>query len=62
MLISHTVQCPYCGEDFHTDIDCSGGDAEYIEDCYVCCRPITFIIEVDDEGDLVNVIARRDDE
>jgi hypothetical protein len=35
------VQCPWCGETFVTFFDASTGDQSYVEDCQVCCRPIT---------------------
>lgn len=55
-----SVQCPYCGETFETEIDVSGGSQEYIEDCYVCCRPIVFRIEVDADGELTGLETQRD--
>ena len=45
----YTVRCPYCGESFDATIDVSAGNQEYIEDCYVCCRPITFHVVVDNQ-------------
>lgn len=62
LLEEHQVLCPYCGESYTTTIDCSAGDAQYTEDCYVCCRPIVFNIELDMEGNLMNIWTRRDDE
>ena len=56
------ICCPYCGETFVTSIDCSAGDQDYIEDCYVCCRPISFRIECDPEGELVNVHTQREND
>ena len=41
MLDTVLITCPHCGERFETVVDASAGDAEYIEDCFVCCRPIT---------------------
>ena len=35
------VSCPYCGEQIDLLIDTSLEQQEYIEDCAVCCRPIT---------------------
>lgn len=61
-VISQNVTCPYCGEGFETAIDASAGSQEYIEDCYVCCRPIVFDLEVDHAGHLVQVTTRRDDD
>ena len=57
-----SVQCPYCGETFETEIDVSGGSQEYIEDCYVCCRPIVFRIEVDVDGELMGLETQRDND
>ncbi len=57
-----SVQCPYCGEIFETEIDTSGGSQEYIEDCYVCCRPILFKIETDMDGELTSLEAQREND
>jgi hypothetical protein len=54
--------CPYCGERFEAMADASGGDAEYVEDCPVCCRPITFRLDADGEGNLRGLEAERDDD
>ena len=43
----HLVQCPYCGEDFKTQLDTSFGSARHVEDCQICCQPIEFSVEVD---------------
>ncbi|MEO5702371.1 MAG: CPXCG motif-containing cysteine-rich protein [Gammaproteobacteria bacterium] len=61
MLIPYNVDCPYCGEIFETSVDTSAGDQEYIEDCYVCCRPINFRITTDYDGNLLNVQTNSDD-
>ncbi len=55
-----SIQCPYCGEMFETEIDTSGGSQEYIEDCQVCCRPIVFRIEVGVDGELTGLETQRD--
>ena len=44
------VDCPYCGESIEVVIDCSIHCQEYIEDCAVCCRPITLAISIDADG------------
>ncbi|MEL7312206.1 MAG: CPXCG motif-containing cysteine-rich protein [Pseudomonadota bacterium] len=51
LLDEHTASCPYCGEQIDVFIDTSAGDQSYIEDCFVCCRPIQFTVTV--EGELV---------
>lgn len=48
-LQPRTVQCPYCGETFETMVDLSSGSMSYIEDCQVCCQPIEFNLEVENE-------------
>jgi len=52
-LIETTVQCPYCWEEFSLLVDASVDSQEYVEDCEVCCRPIDFVIEVDDQDQVV---------
>jgi hypothetical protein len=52
MLSTHDLECPYCGEPISLVIDASGGAQCYIEDCQVCCRPITVLLEVDDDGEV----------
>jgi hypothetical protein len=58
----HLVSCPYCGEGFAAVIDCSAGSQDYIEDCPVCCRGISFAVEVDAEQNLSGLRLLRDDE
>lgn len=62
MIEMRIVECPYCGESFETDADPSAGSQEYIEDCYVCCRPIVFRLKVDTRGELVGLETRREDD
>jgi hypothetical protein len=49
-LVESRVQCPYCWERFTLLVDASIEQQEYVEDCEVCCRPIDFVIEIDDKG------------
>ena len=65
-LLSHTVDCPYCGEHFEALIDNSEQDQSaqaisYIEDCYVCCQPIHFWINNDEHGGLT-ITTRSENE
>lgn len=55
------VQCPYCGERLETRVDLTAGEREYIEDCEVCCRPIEFGIELEEDGALRAVRVQRVD-
>lgn len=52
MLPSAEIQCPYCGESIEVVIDDSAGDQRYIEDCHVCCRPISIAVTVEAQGTL----------
>jgi len=53
------VLCPWCGERLETRVDMTADEAEYVEDCQVCCRPIEFSIERADGGPLSAVGVRR---
>ena len=46
------ASCPYCREAIQLVVDCSLPEQEYIEDCQVCCRPITIRVHIDAQGDL----------
>jgi hypothetical protein len=35
------VSCPHCGEIITLFLDLSVGEQSYIEDCSVCCQPMT---------------------
>ncbi len=67
MLPSTQVSCPYCGEPIELLVDASAGHQQYIEDCPVCCRPITVAVSVDaagcddEDGGLHVVVAAEDD-
>lgn len=49
MLNAQRITCPWCGERFEALLDGSEGEADYTEDCPVCCRPISMHLEIDDE-------------
>ena len=59
----HTVQCPYCGEHLEVFIDRSVPRQKYIEDCQICCRPITLTVTLDlDDDTQTHVEARSEEE
>jgi transcription elongation factor Elf1 len=60
-LTEKTIECPYCGELLEVLLDASDLDQEYIEDCQVCCKPITFLVSEDVEGDLIVRVYSEDD-
>ena len=41
VLVEIQIQCPHCGEIITTTADTSQGDYSTIEDCEVCCSPMT---------------------
>ncbi|MGK2914708.1 MAG: CPXCG motif-containing cysteine-rich protein [Porticoccaceae bacterium] len=61
LLRTMDMQCPYCGEMIDVVVDCSVDEQAYIEDCSVCCRPITLVVNVDDDGEPV-ICARHENE
>lgn len=61
MLHETRIGCPYCGETIEVLLDASLPEQSYIEDCQVCCRPIEFLVWLDENGEPL-VEVRRDDE
>jgi len=55
------IDCPFCGEGFEAAVDPGNGDAEYIEDCPVCCRPIQMRLRFDADGTVSALQAFRGD-
>lgn len=61
MLDTQDVECPYCGEVISLPVDTSAGSQRYIEDCHVCCRPITIGLDVDANGDAQVRVQSQDE-
>jgi hypothetical protein len=56
------VDCPYCGEAVDVVLDCSTSEEqEYIEDCQVCCRPITFHVAMKEFGGVTLRVNHEND-
>lgn len=51
-LQEEKIFCPYCSEKMVVLIDPEDSGQEYIEDCQVCCRPITFFVTSSASGAL----------
>lgn len=62
MIEQTVIVCPYCGEQFETQVDCSAKNQTYYEDCAVCCHPILFRIQVDEQGKTSHIETLREDE
>ena len=60
-LLERDIYCPYCGELQTVLIDTLEEEQTYIEDCQVCCRPIDFIVSVDNQGDVVVEIRHENE-
>lgn len=46
------INCPYCGESLTLLLDLSAGDQSVIEDCQVCCQPMTVTYGSDAKGEV----------
>ncbi|WP_019614322.1 CPXCG motif-containing cysteine-rich protein [Psychromonas ossibalaenae] len=61
MLVCCFVQCPYCGETIEIVVDCSAAEQSYIEDCQVCCCPITVNVTVPENHSPLIVVSHQDE-
>lgn len=58
-LFDKTIICPYCRESFSIFIEPSSEVGEsYVEDCYVCCRPIEIYI-ASKQDDFIEIRVNR---
>jgi hypothetical protein len=48
------VMCPHCGETITLFVDLSIESQSYIEDCSVCCQPMTVTCTASD-GELTDI-------
>ncbi|HET9949620.1 MAG TPA: CPXCG motif-containing cysteine-rich protein [Longimicrobiales bacterium] len=55
--IEYGFDCPYCGEPITMLLDLSVGEQGYVEDCEVCCSPISIRFRVE-QGEVVDFDAR----
>jgi hypothetical protein len=47
-----TYVCDSCGEEIVVPVDVSAGaHQDYVEDCPVCCHPMTLHVEIDAHGE-----------
>ena len=44
------VTCPYCGEPGTVVVEEEEGDAEFVQDCAVCCRPWQVRVSIRRDG------------
>ena len=48
MLEEYFFTCPYCWEKISMLLDLTAGGQNYVEDCEVCCNPISVYYDVED--------------
>jgi len=60
-LIEKLITCPYCGENIEVLVDIADLNQRYIEDCQVCCKPITFLITESHSGELSLSVYSEDE-
>lgn len=60
-MTQQTISCPYCAEPIEVLLDEEDAGQQYIEDCQVCCRPITFKLSVAADGELVLSVHDEND-
>ncbi|MDC9511850.1 CPXCG motif-containing cysteine-rich protein [Pseudoalteromonas sp. CST5] len=59
-LTEKSISCPYCGESIEVLLDAADIGEQYIEDCQVCCKPISFVAFEDEDELKVNVYSEDD--
>ena len=60
-LIEKSIGCPYCGERIKILVDSSDMEQQYIEDCQVCCKPISLLVSESVNGELEVRVYSEDD-
>ena len=61
LLTEKNIGCPYCGETIEVLIDSADLGQRYIEDCQVCCKPITFLVSESDVGEIIVNVYDEDE-
>ncbi|QWL05999.1 CPXCG motif-containing cysteine-rich protein [Shewanella indica] len=54
--------CPHCGHHQKVELDASGGDQEFYNDCRVCCNPIHMRLHINDQRHMIELYVDGDDE
>ena len=58
LVIEHRFTCPYCWESITMLVDLSASSQSYVEDCEVCCNPISLHLRAEDD-EVVEFEAQR---
>lgn len=62
ILDTQQVHCPYCNEQIELAIEQMDGTQVYIEDCHVCCQPISVRVTRDEMNENLWVVCTTADE
>ena len=57
-VMEHAFTCPYCWESITMLLDLSEPEQSYVEDCEVCCNPISLRFRAE-HGELVDFEAEQ---
>ncbi len=57
-ILEHPFTCPYCWETITMLLDLTVADQSYVEDCEVCCNPISLSFRTD-RGEIVVFDAQQ---
>lgn len=57
-VIEHPFTCPYCWESITMLLDLTVEDQNYVEDCEVCCNPISLDFRAE-QGAIIVFDARQ---
>jgi len=57
-ILEHPFTCPYCWETITMLLDLTVADQSYVEDCEVCCNPISLSFSAD-RGEIVEFDAQQ---
>lgn len=59
LLTTRVIACPHCGEANEIEVDRTAGAVQqFVEDCWVCCRPIDFRVTITAEGEIRLQVSR----
>lgn len=58
-LEEHVVQCPSCWSEIELLLDCTESDQQYVEDCQVCCHPMSITLSISDSGDINLTVTKE---
>ncbi|TCI02502.1 CPXCG motif-containing cysteine-rich protein [Corallincola luteus] len=61
-LLKQQIKCPHCGHHYTAEIDSTGGDEDYYEDCPACCCSIHITVGHSSADGTTTVAVDGDDE